>query len=231
MTANLVVQVCMEPKLVARRARARLGHRPARGAPAAASPCRCSTAHDRDVVRRFVKPVTTWNGPPTGRCSPCPASRSPRSAPGACLCWPQRRATCLHASSGSTSWGATTLCIGEVAEVGGRAEPRSCAWRTPACTTAAEAAPLRPRCAIAGRRPHRAGGSQVDAQRQDAVDQLGLGVADHGEVGKVSLGLFAKALSLGALDRRHAPRPHRLGPLAEAHDHLLGSKAQARGSA
>ena len=50
----------------------------------------------------------------------------------------------------------------------------------------------------------------------------GLGVADHGEVHEVELGLLPEALALGALDRRQAPLADRLGPLAEAGDHGVG---------
>ena len=64
-------------------------------------------------------------------------------------------------------------------------------------------------------------GSQVDAKRQDAVHELGLGVADHGEVRVVTLRLLAEPLSFGPLDRRHPAVAHGLGPLAEAQDHLL----------
>ena len=65
-------------------------------------------------------------------------------------------------------------------------------------------------------------GSQVDAQREDPVDELGLGIADHGVVGEVELGLLAESLALGALHRRHAARAHRLRSCPEAGDHLLG---------
>ncbi len=63
---------------------------------------------------------------------------------------------------------------------------------------------------------------QIDAQGEDAIDQVGLGVADHGVVGEVLLGLLAEALPLGTLDGGDATGAHCLGPLAEAGHHLLG---------
>jgi hypothetical protein len=66
---------------------------------------------------------------------------------------------------------------------------------------------------------------QVDAQRQDPVLELGLGVADHGEVGEILLGLLAEPLALGPLDRRHAPGADGLGSLAESGHHLLRVEA------
>jgi hypothetical protein len=68
----------------------------------------------------------------------------------------------------------------------------------------------------------RLGWAQVDPKRQDSVDQLCLGISDHGEISEVTLGLFAKALTLGALYGWHAPRPHGLRPLPEPRHHLLG---------
>ena len=47
----------------------------------------------------------------------------------------------------------------------------------------------------------------------------GLGVAEHGVVHEVELGLLHEALALGALDGRDAPAAHRRGPGAEALDH------------
>ena len=99
----------------------------------------------------------------------------------------------------------------------GASRPRCSGWRTPACTTAAEP----PRRLSSGRRSRPSGRRSI-AQRQDPLDQLRLGVADHGEVGEVLLGLLAEPLSLGPLNRGHAPRPDRLGPLAEPGHHLLG---------
>ena len=63
--------------------------------------------------------------------------------------------------------------------------------------------------------------AQIDAERQDTVDQLDLGVADHGEIREVPLRLLAESLSLGALDGRHAAGAHGLGAGAEPSNHLL----------
>jgi hypothetical protein len=63
--------------------------------------------------------------------------------------------------------------------------------------------------------------AQVDAQREDAVHELGLGVADHGVIGEVALGLLAEALAFGPLDGRNSPGPYRLGALTEAGHHLV----------
>jgi len=72
-------------------------------------------------------------------------------------------------------------------------------------------------------------------QGQDAVDQFGLGVADHGVVGEVQLRLFTETLPLGSFNGRHAPRTDRLGAGPEPGDHLLrvepGHGGQRRGSA
>ena len=74
---------------------------------------------------------------------------------------------------------------------------------------------------------------QIDAQRQDAVDQLRIGIADHGEVREVPLGLLAEALAFWTLDRRHAARPDRFSPIPEPGHHLLrvepGHGGQRRG--
>ena len=71
------------------------------------------------------------------------------------------------------------------------------------------------------RLPLRVPGPQIDPEGEDPVDELGLCVADHGEVREVSLCLLAKALALGALYRRHASCPDRLGTLPEPGHHLL----------
>ena len=87
MTANLVVQVCMEPKLVGGRARARLGDGPPGGRRRRLHrvPPR---PHRRDVVRRFVKPVEEVERAPDG-AGPrlVAADRSPRSDRIAARCW------------------------------------------------------------------------------------------------------------------------------------------------
>jgi hypothetical protein len=65
---------------------------------------------------------------------------------------------------------------------------------------------------------------QVDAQGQDAVDQLSFGVADHGEICVVALGLLAEALSFGTLDRWHPALLDGVGPLPKTRHHLVGVK-------
>ena len=54
--------------------------------------------------------------------------------------------------------------------------------------------------------------------------QCPLSVAEHGEVHEVTLGLFGEAPTLGALDGRKAPIPHRYGPLPETLYHGLNIK-------
>ena len=89
MTANLVVQVCMEPKLVGGGARARLGDGPPRRGRAARFTVSLLARADRDVVRRFVKPVTdverapdgavlALSGQPVTEVGPEPAARCSR---------------------------------------------------------------------------------------------------------------------------------------------------------
>jgi hypothetical protein len=65
-------------------------------------------------------------------------------------------------------------------------------------------------------------GAQVDAEGEDAVDELGFGVADHGVVGEVPLGLLTEALALGPFDGGDSPGPYGLGPLPKAGHHLVG---------
>ena len=217
MTANLVVQVCIEPKLVAVALERESVTAAPRAQPAAPSPSPSSAARDRDVVRRFVKPVVDVERSPDGAVLAMSGHPVTEVGPG--------RLPVLASAAGllrlhparAEELGSHTLCIGEVTDVGGE-PPMSCAWRTPGCTTAADTAG-RFSSALALGRVLRA---QVDAQRQDPVDQLGLGVADHGEVREVLLGLLAEALAFGALDRRHAARADGLGPLAEPGHHLLG---------
>ena len=124
----------------------------------------------------------------------------------------------------------------------------SFAWKTRGCTTAAELdrthsanRPVQPPCATAlCNRPIRPPGStglgspgfvlgaQIDAQGQDAVDELGLRVADHGVVGEVTLGLLSEALTLGPFNWWDAPGAHGLGPGAEAGHHFVWIEHQAQ---
>ena len=92
MTANLVVQVCLEPKLVgvALEQESVTARLVTAGGAFSISLLR---RDDRDVVRRFVKPVTEVERDPTGPSSRCRATPSPRSAPTGSPCWRPPRAT------------------------------------------------------------------------------------------------------------------------------------------
>ena len=63
--------------------------------------------------------------------------------------------------------------------------------------------------------------TQIDAQGEDAVLDLGHGITDHGEVHEVGLRLLSEALTLRALDRWEPSLSHGLGPGAETLDHGL----------
>ncbi len=229
MTANLVVQVSMEPKLVA----VALEHESVTARLVRAGEAFSLTVlarADRDVVRRFVKPVvdveraadgtvTSMSGQPVEEVGPgrlpVLASRAADAAlpPRAGRRVGQPRPLHRRGDRGGRRTGGDRGPPhgGHPHALRRLGLPRS----SPTPSAAPRPGRLRP---------------QVDAQGQDAVDQLGLGVADHGEVGEVALGLLAKAHPLGALDRRHAPRPHRLGPLLEAHDHFLGIESRRHGA-
>ncbi len=214
MTANLVVQVCMEPKLVgvALERDSVTARLVSDGGAFAVS---LLNRGERDLVRRFVKPVTDVERSPEGvvvamaglPVTEVGPTRVPvlGSAAGYLVC------TLTNAES----LGSHTLCIGEVTDVGGeptevlRMEDTRMHYggysrrdHTPRrAGVLARASVRRARGGPVGaglRRP------QVDAQRQDAVDQLSFGVTDHGEVRVVALSLFAEALALGTLDGRHA---------------------------
>jgi flavin reductase (DIM6/NTAB) family NADH-FMN oxidoreductase RutF len=118
MTANLVVQVCLEPKLVAvalerESVTARLV------AEAGAFSISLLDRGDREVVRRFVKPVKDAEHGPGGTLATLAGHpvtevgehRLPvlASAAGYIVCAVTRR----------EELGSHTLCIGEVVEVGG----------------------------------------------------------------------------------------------------------------
>jgi len=66
------------------------------------------------------------------------------------------------------------------------------------------------------------GRPQVDAQRQDALVDAGLGVAEHGEVLDVELRLFDEVTAHLALDGRHRTLLHRRCALLEPLHHLIG---------
>ncbi len=225
MTANLVVQVCLEPKLVGvalERESVTAGLVTAGGGFTVSLLARS----DRDVVRRFVKPVTDVERAPEGvflalSGQPVTEVGPDRRPILSCRRWLPR----LPPDRQRTPWAATSSASARSSALA--ASPQRCsAWRTPACTTAvivqAEGFPP-----PLGRRP------QVDAQREDPVDQLDLGVAHHGVVGEVLLRLLPETLPFGALNRWHPARPYRLGPGPEPGDHLLrvesGHGGQRRG--
>ena len=156
MTANLVVQVSMEPKLVAvalehesvtaRLVRAgeaftldRAGpHRPRRGAPLRqaggrrrAGGRRDGDGHERPARRRGRSRAPAGAGLPSGRAVVPPRAGRRVGQPRP-----------LHRRGGRGGRRA-------------RGEPRSSAWRTPACTTAARPAPTPPSAAGFGRRSMR----------------------------------------------------------------------------
>ena len=108
MTANLVVQVSMEPKLVAvalerESVTARLVRAGAGVQPDRAGPCRPRRGAALRQAGGRRGAGCRRNGDVHERPRP-----SRRSAPGACPCWPPERPACSAASSGSTSWAATT---------------------------------------------------------------------------------------------------------------------------
>jgi flavin reductase (DIM6/NTAB) family NADH-FMN oxidoreductase RutF len=118
MTANLVVQVCIEPKLVG----VALEHESVTSRLVAAGggfTLSLLARTDRDVVRRFVKPVTDVGRAPDGAV--LALSGQPVTEVG-----PDRRPT-LTAAAGyldcrltrAEALGSHTFCIGEVIGVGG----------------------------------------------------------------------------------------------------------------
>ena len=129
MTANLVVQVCLEPKLVGvalerDSVTARLV------AASGAFAISLLQRGDRHVVRRFVKPVTDVRRAPDGvivALSGHPVTEvGPQGLPvlaaaaGYLVCTVTR----------TEPLGSHTFCIGEVSGVGGNRK-KSCEWRTP----------------------------------------------------------------------------------------------------
>ena len=118
MTANLVVQVCMEPKLVG----VALEHDSVTARLVSAGggfTISLLSRADRDVVRRFVKPVKDVERSPDGAV--LALSGQPVTEVG-----PERRPVLASAAgyldcrlTNAVPLGSHTLCIGEVVEVGG----------------------------------------------------------------------------------------------------------------
>ncbi len=120
MTANLVVQVCMEPKLVGV---ALEHHSRTAGLVEAGGGFTISilARTERDVVRRFVKAVTDERVERDGDGAVLALSGHPVTEVG-----PSRRPVLASAAgyldcrlTSATPLGSHTLCIGEVTEVGG----------------------------------------------------------------------------------------------------------------
>jgi flavin reductase (DIM6/NTAB) family NADH-FMN oxidoreductase RutF len=118
MTANLVVQVCVEPKLVAvalerDSVTARLA---AAGAGFSVS---LLARADRDVVRRFVKPVTDVERAPGGTLLALSGRRVTEVGPNRLPVLASAAGYLDCRLTGTQPLGSHTLCIGEVVGVGG----------------------------------------------------------------------------------------------------------------
>jgi hypothetical protein len=81
---------------------------------------------------------------------------------------------------------------------------------------------LAPRSArrFGGRRS--VGRSQIDPEDEHAFLDGGVGIAQHGVVHEVQLGLLHEAFAIRALDGGEAPIADGLGPETESRHHLLG---------
>jgi len=73
--------------------------------------------------------------------------------------------------------------------------------------------------------PLRRVGTKVHPQGQDAIDQFGVGISDHGEILIVELGLANELRSFVAPYRGKIPTFHRFGSFAESDQHLVYIKA------
>jgi flavin reductase (DIM6/NTAB) family NADH-FMN oxidoreductase RutF len=118
MTANLVVQVCLEPKLVAvalehESVTARLVQQ---GQAFAIS---LLQRGDRDVIRRFVKPVTDVDRAPDGSIASMAGHAVDEVGPGRLPVLASAAGSVLCSLTRADDLGSHVLCIGEVVEVGG----------------------------------------------------------------------------------------------------------------
>ena len=119
MTANLVVQVCLEPKLVAVAIEAESVTAGLVDRSGAFTVCLLSR-QDKDVVRRFVKPVHEVVRSAEGDRDRHVRARGARGRPGPpARTGDARRATSVCAVVRHEALGSHTLYIGEVEEVGG----------------------------------------------------------------------------------------------------------------
>ncbi len=118
MTANLVVQVSMEPKLVA----VALEHESVTARLVRAGEAFALTVlarSDRDVVRRFVKPVVEVERAPDGSVTSMSGQSVEQVGPGRLPVLASRAAFVLCRLERVDELGSHDLCIGEVSAVGG----------------------------------------------------------------------------------------------------------------
>jgi len=118
MTANLVVQVCVEPKLVAV-ALERDSVTKRLVAAAGAFTVSLLRRTDRDVVRRFVKPVTEAERTPEGALVSLSGHAVREVGPGCLPVLAAAAGSLLCTVTNLEELGSHTLCIGEVDEVWG----------------------------------------------------------------------------------------------------------------
>jgi len=118
MTANLVVQVCIEPKLVAvalERESVTLRLVRARGAFTVS----LLERSERDVVRRFVKPVVDVERSPDGAVLAMSGHPVTEVGPGRLPVLTSAAGFLACSLTRVEELGSHTLCIGEVADLGG----------------------------------------------------------------------------------------------------------------
>jgi flavin reductase (DIM6/NTAB) family NADH-FMN oxidoreductase RutF len=118
MTANLVVQVCLEPKLVAVAVeREAVTMRLVRDGSAFSISLLPRT--ERDVVRRFVKPVVDVERSPDGAVLAMSGHAVSEAGPGRLPVLTSAAGFLVCALTRTEELGSHTLCIGEVTDVGG----------------------------------------------------------------------------------------------------------------
>jgi flavin reductase (DIM6/NTAB) family NADH-FMN oxidoreductase RutF len=118
MTANLVVQVCLQPKLVAvaLEAGSVTAGLVAKGRPFSLS---LLARGDRDVVRRFVKPVVDIGRDPEGVITSMAGHAVLEAGPHRLPILTAATSHVICALTEQHALGSHSLCIGEVVEVGG----------------------------------------------------------------------------------------------------------------